>query len=242
MLCTKYRPADMAVARTYFSRAIELDAGFGAAYCSMAVTFLAEGSHFLTISFAESVQQSELLLLKALALDGTDPHARSMLAGCIFLTGDFALALREVELALLTDPNCAEGHGIRGIVLVNNGQDNEGQEALRTAIRLDPLHPRSAARRSFIAYSQYQQNDYEGAIETARHVVREFPTFPPAYRWLAAALGQLGKTDEAAEALKTLIELAPSNIEVFLKGKPAWMLADRHAHMLDGLRKAAWKG
>jgi adenylate cyclase len=242
MLCTKYRPADMAVARTYFSRAIELDAGFGAAYCSMAVTFLAEGSHFLTISFAESVQQSELLLLKALALDGTDPNARSMLAGCIFLTGDFALALREVELALLTDPNCAEGHGIRGIVLVNNGQDNEGQEALRTAIRLDPLHPRSAARRSFIAYSQYQQNDYEGAIETARHVVREFPTFPPAYRWLAAALGQLGKTDEAAEALKTLIELAPSNIEVFLKGKPAWMLADRHAHMLDGLRKAAWKG
>jgi len=55
----------------------------------------------------------------------------------------------------------------------------------------------------------------------------------------AAALGQLGRIEEAKEALEKAITTAPAwNIS---RCRP-WVRPEDHAHMLEGLRKAGWEG
>ena len=52
--------------------------------------------------------------------------------------------------------------------------------------------------------------EYGAAVEVAKRAIRSYPDFPNSYRWLAAALGQLGRTEEAKEALEKAIEVLPA--------------------------------
>jgi adenylate cyclase len=63
-----------------------------------------------------------------------------------------------------------------------------------------------------------------------------------AYRWLAAALGQAGRIDEAKAALEKAISIAPASFETYVRGRVIWFRPQDHAHWLDGLRKAGWEG
>ena len=56
--------------------------------------------------------------------------------------------------------------------------------------------------------------EYEAAVEVAKRVVRSSPDYPLAYRWLAAALGQLGRAAEAKEALENAIAIAPASFDM----------------------------
>jgi len=72
--------------------------------------------------------------------------------------------------------------------------------------------------------------------------IRPNPDFPSTYRWLAAALGQLGRTEEAREALDKAVAVVPGALETNDRGRVPWMRPEDHAHMLEGLRKAGWRG
>ena len=52
--------------------------------------------------------------------------------------------------------------------------------------------------------------EYETAVAAAKRAVRANPDFPLAYRWLAAALGQLGRTAEALKRKKRWRRLSRS--------------------------------
>ena len=67
------------------------------------------------------------------------------------------------------------------------------------------------------------------------------PDFPLAYRWLAAALGQLDRTVEAKDALEKAIAIAPATFDMYVRKRVAWHRPEDHAHMLGGLRKAGWR-
>jgi adenylate cyclase len=58
---------------------------------------------------------------------------------------------------------------------------------------------------------------------------------------LAAALGQLGRTEEAREALEKAIAVAPASFDIYVRNRVPWMRPEDHAHMLEGLRKAGWR-
>jgi adenylate cyclase len=64
----------------------------------------------------------------------------------------------------------------------------------------------------------------------------EHPMFPPAYRFRAAALAQLGRTDEAAALIRQLLKIQP-NATVSRTTRLAWNPAAT-AILVDGLRKA----
>ena len=75
-----------------------------------------------------------------------------------------------------------------------------------------------------------------------RRAIREHPEFPSTYRWLAAALGQAGRVEEAKEALEKAIAVAPAAFEMYVRQRVPWHRPEDYAHMLDGLRKAGWQG
>jgi adenylate cyclase len=95
---------------------------------------------------------------------------------------------------------------------------------------------------SHVATAHYFLREYDGAVETAKEAIRSYPDHPWAYRWLAAALGQLGRLDEAELALQTAVALAPKSFDMFVRKRVPWMRVEDYEHMLEGLRKAGWAG
>jgi hypothetical protein len=66
-----------------------------------------------------------------------------------------------------------------------------------------------------------------------RRLIRSYPDVPNAYRWIAASLGQLGRTGEATPALAAAITVSA------IRSRCPGCAPQDHAHMLEGLRQAA---
>ena len=146
------------------------------------------------------------------------------------------------ERALALSPNLTAAHATLGAVLVFSGHPKEGIEALERSLRLDPRDPRAAHRLLRVAIGHYFCGDYNAAIAGARELIRSHPEFPLPYRWLAAGLGQLGRTVEATAALEQAKAVAPAAFELYVRNCPPWFRREDYEHMLDGLRKAGWEG
>ena len=56
------------------------------------------------------------------------------------------------------------------------------------------------------------------------------------------ALGQLGRTAEAKEALEWAIEIGPASFDQYVRQRMPWHRPEDYAHMLEGLRKAGREG
>src|SRR5271165_3203933 len=228
---------DNALAQRYFRRAIELDPNFSGAYVGLAE---AEGqaTDFHADDLAETLRSAEALARRAVALDGADAEARSLLAHTLWRRADYEGALSEVGRALAISPNLASAHGTLGAALIFSGHPREGLVALERSIRLDPRDPRSAIRLNQVALGLYFSRDYAAAVEAAKHAIRSYPDFPNPYRWLAAALAQLGWIEGAREALKKAVAVAPAAFRSAVCERVPWMRREDHAHMLEGLHKA----
>jgi len=231
---------DNAAAETFFQQAIEIDPNFSGGYKGLALAVNNSASVYGTRSPHEGFSAAEALARRAVALDSTDAEARARLGMTLWMRGDFAGALAEVERALALSANLAYAHGIRGSTLVFSGSPEEGVAALSTAIRLDPRDPNLAARVNHTACGLYLCGRYEEAIEVAKRGIYSYPKHPMCYRWLAAAFGQLGRRPEAEAALRQAIDIAPASFATFVRGDLAWVHPEVHASCLDGLRKAGF--
>ena len=231
---------DNARAESFFRRVIGLDPNFAGGYYGLASAQHQGARLFHTRDLAEAQSSAEALARQAIALDPADAQAHAFLAITLMLGGDHEGARAEAEQALVINPNLARAHGSLGATLIFSGRPQEGLAALRTCVRLDPRDPQLVLRWLQIAQAHYFSHEYEAAVEAATHAVRTFPDYPTAYRWLAPALGQLGRTEEAKAALAKAA--APLAFDLHVRNRVPWMRPEDHAHMLEGLRKAGWEG
>jgi len=230
---SKASAEDNALAEKFFQRATELDPMFVGGYIGLAAV----------LSRAEGTQsKEEALARRAVALDGGNAEAHSRLALALVARGDHQGARAQAERALAICPNLAAAYGALGVALAYSGQPTKGLAALETCIRLDPRDPSLVNRLNQIALAHYFCRDYEATIEAAKRAIRSFPDFPSPYRWLAAALGELGRTKEAKAALEKAIAVSLDSFDFQVRERPPWFRPEEHAHMLDGLRKAGWEG
>ena len=121
------------------------------------------------------------------------------------------------------------------------GNPKEGLAALETDIRLDPRGPLMMNRLSQVAIALYFCREYAAAAEAAKRAIRTFPDRWSYYRTLAAALGQLGQTAEAKEALEKAVSLAPAQFDSYVRRPPRWIRSEDYDHELEGLRNAGWQ-
>jgi len=94
----------------------------------------------------------------------------------------------------------ASAHGEPGAALIFFGRPKEGLDFVQKSIRLNSREPNMVTGLLHIAMGVFFR-EYEAAVEAAKQVIRAHPDFPNNYRWLAAALGQLGPAEEEREAL-----------------------------------------
>ncbi len=224
-----------------FEQAIDLDPAFSSAYAALS-TARAATADFGGLGLAETANAVEAPARQAVALDPANSEARSMLGAALFRRGDYRGALAEAKRALAISPSLALGHGVVGSVLVFSGHPKRGLAPLERSIRLDPRAPRRVIRLNQIAIGLYFSREYDAAVKMAKQVIRESPEYPPGNRWLAAALGQLGRMDEAKQALEKAIAVAPASFDMFARQGTPWIRPKDHAHMVEGLKKAGWRG
>jgi adenylate cyclase len=217
-------------------KVFDLDPNFSGGYRGLAFTQNQTGASWRGL--LEGLNTIEALARRAVALDPADAEARSCLGMALYKRADYEGALAEIEYALVTSPNLAIAHGIFGAILAFSGCPKRGIAALERNIRLDPRDPQLAVRLNRIALAHYFSQEYANAVEVAKRTMRSYPDYPHIYRWLAAALGQLGRAGEAREALEKAISTAPGAFDMFVRHCVPWMRPEDHAHMLDGLRKA----
>jgi adenylate cyclase len=84
----------------------------------------------------------------------------------------------------------------------------------------------------------YYGTEYETAADTLREASRASPNDPEVLFCLAAALGQLDRMEEAQAALQQATRLVPGRVPTIVPRRRPEDLE----HLLDGLRKAGWKG
>jgi adenylate cyclase len=234
----KVSSEDNALARKFFQHAVDLDPSFAGGYKGLCAVESNEAD-YEGRGLTETLRSAEELARLAISLDGADAEARSLLSTALRRRGDYEGGLAEAERALTISPNLAHAHYARGASLISSGRSKEGIAALERSIRLDPF--RSAVRFNQIALALYFIGEYDAAVDAANRAIRSSPNYPNPYRWLAAALGQLGRFEEAKRALEKAIEIAPASFRMYVSERAPWRRPEDHAHMLEGLRKAGWR-
>jgi adenylate cyclase len=233
---------DDASAEKFFKQVIDLDPTFGGGYSALALYQLQAAAIYQKIDLANAQRSAEALARRAVALDGADAESRSCLGWALQARGEADGALAEIERALSMSPNLAIAHGHRGATLIFAQRPKEGVAAVETCIRLDPRDPYLAVRLLHIAAGLYFCGEYDASIHAAKRLIRSYPDFPMIHRWSAAALGQLGRIAEAKEAFEKAVSCAPAAFDMYARKRAPWFRPEDHAHFLDGLRKAGWKG
>src|SRR5215471_4388289 len=234
--------AENAAAQSYFRRAIALDPTFASAHAQLAVALFEGSALYQSMSITETLDEALPLARKAVALDPVGATGYISVGIGHFWQGDFEGGLAAASQALAISPNYATAHHYLGTRLLFCGRPRDALEPIRKAMRLDPHDPIQINRLSQIGIAHYFLREYETAVEAEREALRSHPDHPWAYRWLAAALGQVGRLDEAKEALKKAIAIAPKSFDMYVHQRAPWYRVEDYEHMLEGLRKAGWEG
>ena len=233
---------DVMQAREFFRRATERDPMFAAAHAMLAHTHV----HAIVFddpnSMLRELATAEVHARRAIDLDADESSALAVLAWAAMCRASYAEALALIERALAANPNDVSAYLAKGRALIFSGQPDAGKEPLLTALRLSPRDPLIAGVLMQLSSSYYLNGQYAEAADMAYRTVRDHPEFPLTYRWLAAALGQLGRTEEAGEALRQALTISRASFGYHVHNRPPWYRSEDHEHMLEGLRKAGWQG
>jgi TolB-like protein/DNA-binding winged helix-turn-helix (wHTH) protein/Tfp pilus assembly protein PilF len=230
------RPARASIveARDLLRRAIALDPNYAAAYAGLADTY-----HIATVmGWAESptafLNRAADLANKALSLNESEVHARSILGRIHIFYRRYEQARAEIDRAIAINPNDADGLAARGNILMWSGQTDAAIEALELAQRIDPeLNPFD---RSALSLAYYLKQRYDAAAEQAELNLRRTEGANFSRIVLAAADAQLNRTEETAQAVAAIRRLDPTfDPEEF--GTKFLSTGDLE-HLRDGLRKA----
>jgi adenylate cyclase len=237
----KFTVEDVLLAERFFQQAVDLDPNFAGGYVGLASTTMTLANQLLLRPLAEARDSALALARRAISLDPTNAEAYSALSGALTLRGDLEGARAEMERALSLCPNLATAQMQKAANLIHTGRPQQGLAAAETAVRLDPRSSTTPIQLLLITIGHYQCRDYELAVEAAKRTIRSYPDYPRPYMWLAAALGQLGRAEEASAALAKAVALWPAALDRDLGARMPWNRPEDHAHMLEGLRKAGWQ-
>jgi adenylate cyclase len=202
-------PERINAAREMFEQVIELDPDFAGGYAGLSwmLGFSAIWGH---ADSAETVTRATALGRKAVELDDSFGWSHVALGQALMLQGLHEEGLAAVDEAVVRQPNDADAHAYRGLMLAMSGRPELGVEPLDLAIRLNPRFingPYLNMRGIIKALAQ----DYDGAVQSfEENAARHGPVGPPALSWLATAYWALGVRDEAGRVLAQLAARFPA--------------------------------
>jgi len=147
-----------------------------------------------------------------------------------------AIALHERALSL--NPNLAMAWALSAIAYAYMGEPEEAERRNVRYKRLSPLDPHAFFFDGFFTVINLLKRDFESAVVAGRSVTQMNPALSAGYKPYLAALGHLGRTQEAAVARRRLLAIEPDfTVEHFLEIAPFERESDRELYA-RGLRLA----
>lgn len=228
---------DNVVAQALLEKAISIDPNYGQALGLLATSH-AFTTHMGWEDMATAMPIAERAARAAIRADSEDPWAHQALGSVMLFARRFDDCLAEFELALQLNPSFALAQGFYGLALTYCGRWEEGDLAVRRALRLSPRDPFAAAYYGIAAYAQFIGHHYDEAIRLSREALRLRSDFVGAHRVLTAAAALAGRDDEARSALAELRRAQPNiSLAWIAEGIPCKHDSDRQ-HYLEGFRRA----
>jgi tetratricopeptide (TPR) repeat protein len=121
-----------------------------------------------------------------------------------------AEGIAECEHALALDRNLASAHHFIGVGKICIGHAEETEAHVVEALRLSPRDSLAYIWMTIAGIAKDHLPSWEQAVAWLRRAIEANRNFPQAYFWLAAALAQLGRLDEAHFAVKAGLALNPT--------------------------------
>jgi TolB-like protein len=229
---------DNDIARRLLAEAVAAEPGLAEAYSTLALCYLNDMLHVWCSDAAEAVAAGEAAARQAVALNGNDANALAVRGILLTFGRHHVEALGHFRRAIALNPNLAMAHGLMAATLGVRGEYDAACAALARALALSP---RDSSRPMWYAgkgIAAYVTERYEDCVANAREALREDPGYASLLRQLTAALGMLGRREEAAEALRLLLERMPGL--TISRVRPIVPIADPSAQerWLEGLRRA----
>jgi TolB-like protein/class 3 adenylate cyclase/Flp pilus assembly protein TadD len=236
-------PANVARARGFFDRALAADPDDVDALIGSAMADGVEGSLSFAADPMAAFTAAEAKLTKALSAVPTHAQGHMLLGWLEIVTSRAAQGMAECQHALGLNPNLALAHALIGLGKIYTGRAQETEAHIAEALRLSPRDTTAHVWMTFAGLAKSQLGHYEQAAAWCRRAIEANRNHPPAYFWLAAALAQLGRLDEAHSAVKGGRALDP-NFTVS-RARADWSAMSDNptylAHLepiFEGLRKA----
>jgi TolB-like protein/class 3 adenylate cyclase/cytochrome c-type biogenesis protein CcmH/NrfG len=193
---------DSVKAVEYLKKAIELDPDFARAHAQLASAYQLIITRRWDVDLGWTDARSLRWKHLQIAMENPTPLALRTSAKFRLYRRQYEEAIAETERAIALDPNDADSYWSMGFVLTYAGRSAEAVDPFKTAMRFNPYYP--GWYPYFLGVAQYCLERYE---EAATSQERAFKVDPNSSAWwLAAAYAQLGRGQEAADALAKYIE------------------------------------
>ena len=236
-------PDNVARARSFFDRALTADPDNVDALIESARADVKAGAFLFVTDPLAAFAAAEAKLTKALSSVPDLARAHLYLGMVDIFTKRAAQGIAECEHALALDRNLAHAHSFigRGKIFVGRAEETEAQVA--EALRLSPRDTMAYTWMMHAGAAKLHVRSGEQAAAWLRRATEANRNFPTAYFWLAAALTQSGRLDEARSAVKAGLALDPTF--AISRARAAWTaMSDDPTYLtqlepiFDGLRKA----
>jgi len=237
--CTR---EDFAAAMPLFRRSLELDASQAGPHAGIAMLRLCEAGFLWTAKPWDALAEAMASARAALAADPLDSLAYAALGLVLASSGRHDEALAMCSKGVELNPSLAFGHQVLCSTRMYLGEPEAAIKAIETAIRISPNDVVLPLRLSLLSEGHYLARNYEKAAEVASLAVQRGPNYSTGWRCLANALGQLGRLDQAREALEQFLKRTPGfSSEQVARSLMPFRDEAVFQHCLEGIRKAGWK-
>lgn len=188
------------MAREALERVVQMAPGYADARAELAEATFQRAVYGWSEFAQEDVETAIRLAQKALEMDEENVLAHSVLARAYTVQQKYDLGLAESERALQLNPSDAEALAARAAVLLWTGQIDDSIAAGELAMRLNGNVGPEPALNLGIGYMLKRR--FEDAVKLLEAARTRYPGYPTFDFPLAGAYAELGRLDEAREALE----------------------------------------
>ncbi len=220
-----------------FKEAIALDPTLSIARAYLA-TIMVQGIQFGWIQSTRELWTTAMSLAESsVRLDPRSSFAFQILGYLHAMEGHYEAAMDASKRAVELNPYDMGARGVLGMCHFMSGEHRQAIELFSMAAQRgnsDPRYQFAATN----AFSHYLLRQYDASLSWAREALYSNPNHLQVLAVRAAALAQLGRSEEAAKAAETLLANYPGlTVERHLRNF-YWKERDDIAHYRDGLLKA----
>jgi adenylate cyclase len=223
----------------FFSRAIDLDSNFAAAYAMAAFCYAQRKTGGWVTNRAQETAETARLARKAIELGKEDAVTLSKAGLALaYVVEDFEAGALFIDRALILNPNLASAWYASGLLRLWIGEPETAIKHFARFARLSPFDPFLPRMHSAIAFADVFVGRYDEAVSHAGQALSEKPNMQLALRAAATSYALAGRTQEAQKVMARLRQISPTLRVSNLKEQNPLQRPEDLAKYAEGMRKA----